>query len=85
MLARPRCSTVGKEIDTQITQALQAFITAYNSANSTMKTLGAYNATTKVAGDLQGNSTLRRACVPHSRNLVFGTTSGSATSAYQTL
>lgn len=80
----PTVLTVGKEIDTQITQALQDFITAYNSANSTMKTLGAYNATTKVAGDLQGNSTLRTA-VSSLRNLVFGTTSGSATSAYQTL
>ena len=80
----PTVLTVGKEIDTQITQALQDFITAYNPANSTMKTLGAYNATTKVAGDLQGNSTLRTA-VSSLRNLVFGTTSGSATSAYQTL
>lgn len=80
----PTVLTVGKEIDTQITQALQDFITAYNSANSTMKTLGAYNATTKVAGELQGNSTLRTA-MSSLRNQVFGTTSGSATSAYQTL
>jgi len=80
----PTTLTVGKEIDTQITQALQDFITAYNSANSTMKTLGAYNATTKVAGDLQGNSTLRTA-MSSLRTLVFGTTSGSTTSAYQTL
>ncbi len=80
----PTTLTVGKETETEATKALQEFITAYNSANSTMKTLGAYNATTKTSGELQGNSTLRSA-MSSLRAQVFGTTSGSTTSAYQTL
>lgn len=48
-----------------------------------MTTLGAYNATTKVAGTLQGNSLLRDAR-QETRSLVFGTTVGG-TSAYQRL
>lgn len=44
-----------------ITAALNSFIKAYNDAATSMKTLGAYNEATKVAGTLQGDATLRSA------------------------
>lgn len=59
--------TVTQDNKTSITAALNAFITAYNSATSSMKTLGAYNATTKVAGALQGDAVLRSAQAQVSR------------------
>lgn len=75
--------TVAAEYSTNLSTALNDFIKAYNDANSTMSTMGAYNATTKVAGALQGNSVLRDAR-QETRNLIFGTTVGG-TSAYQRL
>ncbi len=40
---------------------VNAFVKAYNDVNSTATSLGGYNATTKVAGALNGDSTLRSA------------------------
>lgn len=51
--------TVNKDSKASLTTALNAFVTAYNTANTTMTTLGAYDPTTKAAGALQGDSTLR--------------------------
>ena len=75
--------TVAKNSTTALTSALNAFVTAYNSANSTMASLGTYNATTKVAGALQGNSTLRTA-QNQMRALLFSNPTGG-TSPYQLL
>lgn len=75
--------SVTAEYSTKLTSALNDFIKAYNDANSTMTTMGAYNATTKTAGALQGNSVLRDA-QQETRRLVFNTTAGG-TSSYQRL
>lgn len=52
---------VTQDTTTSITAALNSFVMSYNTAASSMKNLGAYNATTKVAGALQGDATLRSA------------------------
>ena len=75
--------TVKKNTTSNLTTALNAFIEAYNEANTSMTELGAYNATTKTAGELQGNSTLRTA-QSQVRNLIFGATAGGI-SVYQRL
>lgn len=74
---------VAAEYSTKLTSSLNDFIKAYNDANSTMTTMGAYNATTKTAGALQGNSVLRDAQT-ETRSLVFNTTVGG-NSIYQRL
>lgn len=58
---------VTQDNSSSITSALNAFVTAYNSAASSMKSMGAYNATTKVAGALQGDAVLRSAQAQVSR------------------
>ncbi|MBS1229387.1 MAG: Flagellar hook-associated protein 2, N-terminal:Flagellar hook-associated 2, C-terminal [Proteobacteria bacterium] len=75
--------TVTKDSTTSLTSALNTFVTAYNSANTTMGGLGAYNATTKKAGALQGNSTLRNAQT-QVRSLLFSNPTGGS-SPYQLL
>jgi flagellar hook-associated protein 2 len=75
---------ITEDFSSKLTESLQAFVTAYNTAYSTMSSLGAYNTETQVAGALQGNSTLRLAMTQIRQN-IFGTTSGNASSAYQTL
>lgn len=75
--------SVTSDYSANITTALNSFITAYNNANSTMTTMGAYNSTTKVAGALQGNDVLRNAQT-QTRSLLFSTTTGG-TSNYQHL
>lgn len=52
---------VTEDTTTSLTAALNSFVTAYNTAATSMKSQGAYNATTKVAGALQGDATLRSA------------------------
>lgn len=59
--------TVTQDNTSGITSALNAFVTAYNAAASSMKSMGAYNATTKVAGALQGDAVLRSAQAQVSR------------------
>jgi flagellar hook-associated protein 2 len=76
--------TITQDLTTNTNKLLQSFVTSFNSAYATMSTLGAYNATTKVAGDLQGNSTLRYA-MSQMRQAVFSTTSDNATTKYQSL
>jgi flagellar hook-associated protein 2 len=76
--------SITQDIATNLTKSLQAFVTAYNTANSTMSTLGAYDPTSKASGDLQGNSTLRLA-QSMLRKTITDTTSGNATSTYQRL
>lgn len=75
--------TVSKDTTTSLTSALNAFVSAYNSANTSMSSLGSYNATTQVAGALQGDSTLRSAQNQLSE-LLFSTVAGG-TSSYQRL
>lgn len=79
----PTTLTVSQNTSTGLTTALQAFVKAYNDANSTMGGLGTYNATTKIAGALQGDSSLRTA-QSQVRSQLFGTVAGGS-SAYQRL
>jgi flagellar hook-associated protein 2 len=44
-----------------LTAGVNAFVKAFNDVNSSISSLGSYNATTKVAGTLNGDSTLRSA------------------------
>lgn len=44
-----------------LTAGINAFVKAYNDFNTTANSLGSYNATTKIAGTLNGDSTLRSA------------------------
>lgn len=80
----PTMLSITQDIATNLTKSLQAFVTAYNTASSTMSTLGAYDPTSKASGDLQGNSTLRLA-QSLLRKTITDTTSGSTTSTYQRL
>lgn len=80
----PTTLKVTQDFTDNITKALQSFVSSYNSAYSTMSSLGAYNPDTQVAGTLQGNSTLRLA-MSQIRQNVFTINSGNSTSAYQTL
>ena len=75
--------TVSQETSSKLTSAINAFVTAYNSSNTTMSEMGAYDIETKKAGELQGDSTLRIART-QTRALLFGVKTGG-NSAYQTL
>lgn len=75
--------SVTQDNTTNLTTALNTFIQAFNDTNTLMKSQGAYNQATKVAGVLQGNGTLRSA-QETLRSLIFNTTSGG-TSTYQRL
>jgi flagellar hook-associated protein 2 len=79
----PTTLKVSKDSIGSLTSSLNAFVKAYNDANKAMSELGAYNATTKAAGALQGSSTLRTA-KNQMRSLVFNATAGG-TSPYQHL
>lgn len=72
---------ITRDNSTKLKEAIEAFIKAYNDAASTMKTQGAYNPETKVAGALQGNSLLRDTQATM-RALMFNTTAGGS-STYQ--
>ena len=73
--AGPTTLTVSKS-NSSITSSLNAFISAYNSAVTTMKSLGNYNAETKTAATLTGDATLRMAQA-QLRTTVFETNGGS--------
>lgn len=79
----PTTLTVSKNQTSALTSALNNFIKSYNAASTAMTSLGAYNAETKTASTLTGNSTLRSA-QNQIRNMVFASTPGG-TSAYQRL
>lgn len=78
----PTTVTVTQDSTTALTAAVNTFVKAFNDATSSMKMLGFYNTSTKAAGTLQGDSTLRS-----SQNLVRGLmqTKAGGSSAYQTL
>lgn len=76
--------TVNSDLTDKITSALNAFVTAYNSASTSMKSLGAYDQETGTAGTLQGNGTLRTV-QSQLRSLLTTTTSGNSSSTYQIL
>lgn len=78
----PTTLTVTRDSNASLTSAINTFVKAYNDAAKSMKDLGYYDASTKKAGALQGDSTLRGA-QSQVRNLL-GTKAGG-TSAYQTL
>ena len=80
---KPTTLTVSKNQTGALTAALNNFVKNYNDASKTMASFGAYNADTKTASTLTGNSTLRLA-QNQIRNLVFNTTQGGE-SAYQRL
>lgn len=73
--AGPTTLTVSKS-NSSITSSLNAFITAYNSSVTTMKSLGNYNASTKTASTLTGDSTLRMAQA-QLRSTIFEANGGS--------
>jgi flagellar hook-associated protein 2 len=75
--------TVSKDTTSGLTGSINAFVTAYNAANSAMNSLGTYNATTKAAGALQGDATLRMA-QSQVRGMLYNTAAGGS-SAYQRL
>lgn len=54
----PQTLTIERDVDS-IKSAITGFVDAYNSLAGTMASLTSYNAETKVAGDLLGDSTLR--------------------------
>ncbi|OQA33329.1 MAG: Flagellar hook-associated protein 2 [Betaproteobacteria bacterium ADurb.Bin341] len=66
-----------------ITSSLNAFITAFNSASTTIKGLGAYDSETKTASTLTGDSTLRS--VDSRLSALFFTAFGSEGSSLQRL
>jgi flagellar hook-associated protein 2 len=67
--------TVSKDNAT-VTSGLNTFIKAYNDAVTVMKNLSAYNAETKVAATLNGNSTVRSAQA-QLRSMLFAASGGS--------
>jgi flagellar hook-associated protein 2 len=80
-IGTPTTLTVTRDSTTALTTAINSFIKAYNDAAKSMKDLGFYNAETKQAGALQGDSTLRGA-QSQVRNLLQTVVGGSA--AYKT-
>jgi flagellar hook-associated protein 2 len=64
--------SVTKNSEDKLLESLQAFVKAFNDAASTINSLGAYDAETKVAGALQGQSVLRDT-QSTLNNLFFGT------------
>lgn len=81
-IGAPTTLTVTRDSTTSLTTAINSFVKAYNDAAKAMKDLGYYDASTKKAGALQGDSTLRGA-QSQVRNLLQTVVSGS--SAYKTL
>ncbi len=59
-VGKPATITVARE-NSSLTAGINALVKAYNDFNTTANSLGSYNTTTKVAGLLNGDSTLRAA------------------------
>lgn len=72
----PTSVTITKNTNSPLTAALNSFVQAYNEANNTMRSMGAYDANTKQAGALQGQAVLRSA-QSKLRDLVFNTSAPS--------
>lgn len=60
-IGTPTTLTVSRDSTTALTSAINGFVKAYNDAAKAMKDLGFYDAGTKKAGALQGDSALRSA------------------------
>lgn len=73
----PVTVVIGTDTDSMKTK-LQAFVDAYNTLTSNISTLTAYNATTKVAGTLQGDSTA--VGIQNTLRRMFGAAGPSGTS-----
>ncbi|MDR0565050.1 MAG: flagellar filament capping protein FliD [Azoarcus sp.] len=71
----PATVTVSADYSDKLKKGLEAFVKAFNDVVSSVNSLGAYNAETKTAGALNGNSVLRDA-QNTLRNLVFDNSSG---------
>ena len=79
----PTTITLTRDTST-LKSSLNALVKAYNDLNSTMSSLGSYDATTKVAGALNGDATLRSA--QSQVRSVFGSVPGPLSgAAYQRL
>lgn len=78
----PTVLTVTKDSTSSLTSAINSFVKIYNDTAASMKNLGYYDASTKKAGALQGDSTLRGA---QSQVRTLLQTKAGGTSAYQTL
>lgn len=74
--------TVTRDSTSNLTAAINNFIKSYNDAAKTIKNLGFYDASSKTAGTLQGDGTLRGA---QSQLRALLQTSAGGSSAYQTL
>lgn len=74
--------TVSRD-SSEISTQLKAFVDAYNQLASLVKSEAGYNATTKTAGDLQGDSTIR-SMQNQLRSVMVGTF-GDGTNANKTL
>lgn len=74
--------SVTRDNQSSISSALGNFITAFNSAANSMKSLGAYDPETRSAGALQGDATLRTA---QSQVANMLQTMAGGSSAYQSL
>ena len=82
-IGTPTTLTVSQNTTTSLTSALNAFVKAYNDANTAMGGLGTYNAATKISGALQGETSLRSSqSMVH--GLLFSATAGGS-SIYQHL
>lgn len=69
--------TLGVALDSKAaTSAVQAFVTAYNSAISTMNALSKYDSTTKSSAALNGDNMVRGA-MQQLRSIVSGSVSGA--------
>lgn len=60
-IGTPTTLTVSRDSTTALTASINSFVKTYNDAAKAMKDLGFYDASTKKAGALQGDSTLRGA------------------------
>jgi flagellar hook-associated protein 2 len=84
-LASTGTSTVTVSPDTSgIENAVKAFVDAYNGVNSKIKSLTAYNATTKTGAVLNGESVLRRA-MSQLRSVISGSMDTSTSGDYKLL
>jgi flagellar hook-associated protein 2 len=84
-LAATGTSTVSVASDTKgIGEAVKAFVDAYNALNSKVKSLTAYDATTKTGAVLNGESALRRA-LAQLRGIVGSSMTPSASGDYKQL
>lgn len=70
--------------NTDLKSKLDTFINAYNSLNTSLKNLGAYNASTKTAAVLNGDSTLR-SIQSQVRNTIGSVPASLSGATYKTL